>query len=213
MRFLIFNIASAAALAYLLWGQPGRIDTDGIATAIRDTGAAAVREIGQAAPRPAEPKTDPAPAPRPLPEPAKPSPASAAEKPPIPPAIPPAPMAPLKEATEVAAASAPVLEPLPTRDIPVRPVPKAAPLEVTVTPGAPRSVIRPPVLPPVDDPAVAKRRDEVLGRTPDAGAVATGRQLIRKAEGVEFMSPRDRRRELQRLAEEMELLYADKVHR
>ena len=59
---------------------------------------------------------------------------------------------------------------------------------------------------PVTDPAVARRRAEVLGDgavTPPGGSS--------KSSG--FMTSADRRRELNRLAEDMELLFAEKITR
>ncbi len=61
-------------------------------------------------------------------------------------------------------------------------------------------------LPAVRDPAVAKRRAEVLGGV----ASADGRASVALAEGEQLMSPEQRVRELHALAEEMELLFVDK---
>ena len=63
----------------------------------------------------------------------------------------------------------------------------------------------------VIDPAVARRRAEVLGET--AAVVetpATGKPEIAIAEGETLMSPRQRRKELYNLAQEMELLFLKK---
>jgi len=51
------------------------------------------------------------------------------------------------------------------------------------------------------DPAVAQRRAEVLGEGPTAD----------QAETPQFMTPAERRKELARLAEDMELRYLEKV--
>jgi len=204
MRFLLFNIASAGALAYLLWGQAGTVDLAGAATKFREAGAAALREIEQAAPRALEPTAADAIA-KPA---AAPMPPAVAEPPPASRPSPPAPTVPAKGPTEIAAAAAPAPDPLPIREIPMRPVPKEAP-----SGASPVRAGGLPALPPVEDPAVARRRDEVLGRAGESRPPAVVRTQIRKADGTEFMSPSERRRELQRLAEEMELLYADKVHR
>jgi hypothetical protein len=55
-------------------------------------------------------------------------------------------------------------------------------------------------------PAVAKRRAEVLGEAPGATTMAS-------EPTPEFMAPRVRRSELQRLAEDMELLFVEKAVR
>ena len=64
-------------------------------------------------------------------------------------------------------------------------------------------------LPAVRDPAVAKRRAEVLGGVASAG----GAPSVALAEGEQLMSPEQRVRELHALAEEMELLFVDKMAR
>ncbi len=64
-------------------------------------------------------------------------------------------------------------------------------------------------LPAVRDPAVAKRRAEVLGGV----ASADGGASVALAEGEQLMSPEQRVRELHALAEEMELLFVDKMAR
>ena len=64
----------------------------------------------------------------------------------------------------------------------------------------------------VIDPAVARRRAEVLGE--GAAAVETpaaGKPEIAIAEGESLMSPRQRRKELYNLAQEMELLFLRKT--
>ncbi len=98
-----------------------------------------------------------------------------------------------------------------------------------VTPPAPAPVVTPPELPPAQDvaervarppvtvaasraaeipvdPAVARRRAEVLADGPvPLAAHATGRPA--------FMTPAERVRELQRLAEEMEIVFTDRLAR
>ncbi|MCH8037778.1 MAG: hypothetical protein IIC53_11755 [Proteobacteria bacterium] len=64
-------------------------------------------------------------------------------------------------------------------------------------------------LPPVDDPAVAKRRAEVL----DGIAAFDSAPEVTLAEGETLMGPEERLRELYRLAEEMELLFVTKLTR
>jgi hypothetical protein len=79
--------------------------------------------------------------------------------------------------------------PLPVIEVPVQ---KAVP-PVLAKLAAPS----PPAI-AVTDPAVRKRRAEVLARGPVAAVKA----------GPKFMTPRQRRRELQALSEDMELLFA-----
>ncbi len=55
------------------------------------------------------------------------------------------------------------------------------------------------------DPAVARRRAEVLGEAPDDGATV--------AATSDFMAPGVRRSELNKLAEDMELMFVEKVGR
>lgn len=79
-------------------------------------------------------------------------------------------------------------------------------------------------LPPVDDPAVAKRRAEVLDGiaaldsapvppAPEIAAPEVAALEVALAEGETLMSPEERRRELYTLAEEMELLFVTKLTR
>ncbi len=56
------------------------------------------------------------------------------------------------------------------------------------------------------DPDIARRRAEVLGEAPDSAANAPGAT-------TQFMTPRVRRTELQKLAEDMELMFVDNVTR
>ena len=67
---------------------------------------------------------------------------------------------------------------------------------------------------PTKDPAVAKRQAEVLGGASspkDTASTKTGEYAI--AEGETLMTPRQRRKELSHLAEDMELLFLDKLSR
>ncbi len=87
---------------------------------------------------------------------------------------------------------------------PPPPAPEAAP-EIAV---AKAPVAAAPVaVAIVTDPAVAKRRDEILG------GVAAEEPGFALKEGARMMTPAQRRRELFNLAEEMELLYARTVSR
>ena len=58
----------------------------------------------------------------------------------------------------------------------------------------------------IDDRAIARRRAEVLGEVEIAASDGA-------AESPRFMTPRERQRELDALAEDMELLFVDKVGR
>ena len=58
----------------------------------------------------------------------------------------------------------------------------------------------------IDDRAIARRRAEVLGEVELAASDGA-------AESPRFMTPRERQRELDALAEDMELLFVDKVGR
>lgn len=58
----------------------------------------------------------------------------------------------------------------------------------------------------IEDPSIARRRAEVLGEVEIAASDGA-------AEPLGFMTPRERQRELDALAEDMELLFADKVGR
>jgi hypothetical protein len=59
----------------------------------------------------------------------------------------------------------------------------------------------------VTDPAVARRRAEVLGETAAVETPVPGKPEIAIAEGETLMSPKQRRKELYNLAQEMELLF------
>ncbi len=71
---------------------------------------------------------------------------------------------------------------------------------------------------PTDDPAVAKRQAEVLNGASSTGTPSTANAKTKGgeyaiAEGETLMTPRERRRELHNLAEDMELLFLDKLSR
>ncbi len=61
--------------------------------------------------------------------------------------------------------------------------------------------------PVVTEPAVAKRRDEILG------GMTAANSAVALEDGERMMNPQQRRKELFNLAEEMELLYARTVSR
>jgi hypothetical protein len=102
----------------------------------------------------------------------------------------------------------------PAKAVPIAPVlPKK---QVVSAPPAPPAVVPPSALPSrkkaggapsILDPAVAKRRAEVLNDNPTPDPTP----VLKK--GDRLMSASDRRRELLALAEEMELLYAKSVSR
>lgn len=136
-------------------------------------------------------------------------------------------------------AETPVSEPVSVKG-PVAEAPKPAPKPATppaateagsdkpATPPAPAPVVTPPELPPAQDvaervarppvtvaasrtdtpvdPAVARRRAEVLAEGPAPLAA-------RMADKPVFMTPAERVRELQRLAEEMEIVFTDRLAR
>jgi len=81
------------------------------------------------------------------------------------------------------------------QDVAVAPAPPLAPQTPAAPTGEAKKIAS-------ADPAAAQRRAEVLG---DASSVAD------PAETPQFMTPTERRRELARLAEDMELHFLDKV--
>lgn len=98
---------------------------------------------------------------------------------------------------------------VPETRVPATP-PPAPPADTTAEPPpAPKTAVAksPAPMPTVIEPAVAKRRDEVL-----KGVAPAERRLSLKA-GERMMTPEQRRKELFNLAEEMELLYARTVSR
>lgn len=68
---------------------------------------------------------------------------------------------------------------------------------------------------PISDPAVVKRRAEVLGEAPAPSETPSKSSdgEITIAEGETLMTPRERRKELFALAEEMELMFLKKLSR
>lgn len=91
-----------------------------------------------------------------------------------------------------------------------RPAPPEVP---SPTPATPPPATPPPATPPKAvetapsglDPAVARRRAEVLGEAPDDGAT--------EAATSGLMAPGVRRSELNKLAEDMELMFVEKAGR
>ena len=171
MRFILFNIAVAAALVYLFKG--GELTAPDL-QALADQAKAKVEAVvadnkGHGrdvirAPKPVAPKPKPAPKPR------------QTESNPKPKAAPPALAKPV--------------------DVALRPQPKPVPGAMKI----------PPV--PPAPPEVAQRRAEVLD---EAAPKPTPQPPVALKEGTQMMSAAERRRELNALAEEMEMLYITKV--
>ncbi|MCG8511548.1 MAG: hypothetical protein MI741_20230 [Rhodospirillales bacterium] len=65
---------------------------------------------------------------------------------------------------------------------------------------------------PTDDPAVAKRRAEILDGVAETPPAKNGAEIA-IADGESLMTPRERRKELHNLAEDMELVYIRKLGR
>jgi len=176
MRFLLFNLIVAGALVYLL-------SDGGLSERVRQSLALVGDRLGTApAAAPAAPTAVPAPRAT-----ATPAPAPRSE--------------PLAEQAVAAAAADPADAPAaPVVEATAPPAPvaseTAASTPTPVTPAATELV-------PTSDPAVQRRRAEVLGTAPAETAATT--------EG--FMSPQLRRRELQVLSEEMELLFSQLIAR
>jgi len=195
MRFILFNLAVGAALIYLFnGGQLPAMDWKaGLAQLKAEvTGketvaapkqlAAAGQSHGRDVIEPPKPEPKPDPKPQPAP---KPSTGSTKTK--ATPALP-----PLGEARQVAK----------------RPDPKPAPKGVQTA-----ANITAPSVPPVPPvpPAVAQRRAEVLGETVPETAARPAARRVQLEPGTAMMSAADRKRELDALAEEMEMLYIQKI--
>jgi len=103
-----------------------------------------------------------------------------------------------------------VAEPVaPTAIVAQKAVPEARRAPAPVNQEVSVATVAPPAVPTTRaekiaaaDPSVAKRRAEVLGDGPTAAD---------QAETPQFMTPAERRKELARLAEDMELRYLEKV--
>ncbi|MDP6565682.1 MAG: hypothetical protein QF578_12715 [Alphaproteobacteria bacterium] len=201
MRFLIFNLVVAGALVYLVTGGDLSRVPSGGEVAGRIVGAAkgAVERgrkmAGQVADRIGQPDGagDDAAATKTV----------GADK-----SVPPVarrktqpPIAPRRERdlnTTVRARPAPPPPPPPVLADAKTPKPMARAKPGSKSKATPRIARVTPPLPPITDPAVLRRRAEVLAEGPIKTTVAQPR----------FMSPRDRRRELHALSEEMELMFA-----
>ena len=191
MRFLLFNVAVVAALAYLFSME--REDLHVAADRLHD-GLDTARSLAKEVTAPeAAPSTDETAWPNPdeLPE-------------------------PLPETQTAAIAEAPA------KPQPAAPAPEVPVTQRAEAPAATASEAPPPSnaglidqLPPVSDPAVARRRAEVLeGLTPppavQRAAAAEAPELV-LAEGQALMSDEERLKQLYVLAEEMELLFVQKL--
>jgi hypothetical protein len=189
MKFLIFNLAVAAALVFLFAADRGEVQR--VAGQVRDAvggvkdyarkalddGKAALG--GTVVPEPPE-----AAAPLPVEAPAD----ARAEARPV---------APQPPEAAPRGRSAPPRPPAPPR---------------TAVAVAPPGDAIPPA-PPGLDPAVAQRRKEVLEGIVSADPAPASSPAPALREGTRLMSAADRRKELLSLAEEMELLYARSVGR
>ena len=191
MRFLLFNVAVVAALAYLFSME--REDLHAAADRLHD-GLDSARSLAKEASAPKGP---------PL------SDEAAWQNP--------------DELTAPLPAAQLAMDTMkPAEPQPLAPAPKEPVAQTAEAPVATASQDPPPSnadlldqLPPVSDPAVAKRRAEVLeGLTapPAAQAVAaTEAPELVLAEGQALMSDEERLKQLYVLAEEMELLFVQKL--
>lgn len=181
MKFLFFNLAVVAALVFLF--NPDRAD-------LRAWADRAYEAIGLAK-EAAETAVNP------------PKPAAVAKAAPAQEKNPPVAETPKVAAEPAALVAAPAPEPKAPAPKPTAPK-KRAVAEVAPAAPVPTDRIAVQTAPePALDPAVAKRRAEVLGL--DAPAAGPAEETL--------MSPEQRRRELFSLAEEMELFYVKRLSR
>ncbi|MBT3700510.1 MAG: hypothetical protein HOE62_04425 [Alphaproteobacteria bacterium] len=198
MKFLTFNIVVAAALGYLfLSDKPEIRNHDVVAklTASADAAWSKALDTVAVSKEILQEKAETALAPKAAKE------AKVA-------VVKPAPMPLASAPLKAAKAPTPIAKPAMVRQAPA---PKGQEVEVAAAPEIPaRSAVQ------IDadkaasvarkDPAAARRRAEVLGEV-------TGEQEVAANEPAQpkFMTPRERRRELLRLAEDMELRFLDTV--
>lgn len=184
---LVFNLVVLAALVYLVAGGP-------LSREVRDGAVQAVEAARTVVPLP-----------RPAGE--TPAPETAAGKVPVGEPAKPAPKPASSSVAEDGAAGKSARPPAPA--------PEIKPPELPPAQDVAERVARPPVTvaakaanhgagDPSLDPAVARRRAEVL---------ADGPVPLRAADKPAFMTPAERVRELQRLAEEMEIVFTDRLAR
>jgi hypothetical protein len=188
MKFLLFNIAVAAALVFLFTADRGEVQK--IAGQVHDAAGdmksyaskalgAGQRMIGRE-PATSGHRTEPAPPP--------------AAKPAV--------------ADPGLTAPKPVVEPPPP---PVRPqLPRQLAEHLPAAPEtSPETRLKTgPAAAAKLDPEIARRRREVLNGIDTANLAGVPAAAPALKEGTQLMTPSDRRRELLSLAEEMELLYA-----
>ncbi len=189
MKFLLFNAAVIAALIYLFGAD--RSDLDAASGHLR----ASAERLGDVAQDKVDAALDGLPAKPSLDDEAL---RGYAEEPDTPPAEAEAPEPLPEDKTDATMASDTTESVGPSAPTPSETVTKPAEAPAKATTDS---------LPALRDPAVAKRRAEVLG----GGARATGTASVALAEGERLMSPEQRVRELHALAEEMELLFVDKM--
>ncbi|NQV98391.1 MAG: hypothetical protein HQ483_01740 [Rhodospirillales bacterium] len=182
MRFLFFNIVVGAALLYLYKG--GDIDI----SRLTSLGTQPLQILAAASPESEKPASghardiidEPK---QPAPPPAPPPPVKKSESP-----------APLPVARPIIASEAKSDELPPIEDV------------VTVAKRIPKQPVYDGT-PETGDPAVLRRRAEVLDTDPSPRP----RQIFALEEGAALMSSADRRRSLDALAEEMEMLFLEQV--
>jgi len=185
MRFLLFNLAVGAAIFYLLTGDPGATARqaglpESAVTAIDTLGDKARQAVVQTVAEAVTPEAE-----APVPE-AQPAAAPKAE------AAPAKPKAAQSPPPVTAAATPPSTAPaefVPTRPVHAAPAPKANP--AAEAPSGPLADA---------SPALAQRRAEVLGNKAPAGKFEI-------KSGERLMSARDRYLELNKLVDDMELVY------
>ncbi len=199
MRFLLFNLVVSAALVYLLLGEHPTAVIDGVVGEVRDRVAAASdtteRLIDSGAAIDGSAQTGDV-QPTPWADTVEEAPARIDEFISLTSQTHPR-IEPEPEETDVDSSSpSGVVERYPLAAVAHEPIP------------FPSTSVWPSEQPliPVDDPAVIRRRAEVLG------IVASGDETPGADTSV-FMSPSERQRELHALAEEMELLFANELTR
>ncbi|MDJ0943114.1 MAG: hypothetical protein QNJ30_06600 [Kiloniellales bacterium] len=201
MKFLLFNAAVIAALIYLFGAD--RSDLDAASGHLR----ASAERLGEVARDKVDAALDGPPGTPSLDgDPAH----GYADDPGTPPAEVRAPEPLLEDTAQetMAAAKAESAEPAPEARLPASTAEKAGTASAESPEEFPEKATT-DSLPALRDPAVAKRRAEVLGGV----APAEGTASVALAEGERLMSPEQRVRELHALAEEMELLFVDKMAR
>lgn len=202
MKFLLFNVVVAASLGYLLLGEDRNDTVAPVLSRIEAMASAAVETATSAVsdqkPAPvAAPIAAPVAIAPPSDDPELEVEAQLADEPVAKPAqefhsarrAP----APVNQEVTVASAPEPTAEPATTQAAQVPALPPKLPAAAPMTKAAKVAA---------SDPAAAQRRADVLDETPGA---------TDQTETPQFMTPAERRRELARLAEDMELRFLEKV--